>query len=280
MPAESSAVKAAPAASSPVSEKKDPPVREKGSPAHSSVEKKENEAPSGSTAAAAKGAPDGESVESIAKNSKLNPNAKEFTLNPAAKPFTPRTQPPVQHQQQQHHSSPSAQYQTHNMVSQVHQMPHHPHFQHQNAAQVVQMQSAQGMTRMPNQQVLLHQMVGPGGNVFPYQVVMPQYQQQVPMNQQRPGKQNSKYQNPGNRNDQYNQNSPHNVAAATGHPVLATAPISYQQQPQLAAQLFQPMYPMQGFNPRMPVGMMAPQVPYDPSHMYRKFYPLTADQHD
>jgi hypothetical protein len=58
------------------------------------------------------------------------------------------------------------------------------------------------------------------------------------------------------------------VAAATGHPVLATAPITYQQQPGLA-QLFQPMYQMQGFNPRMQVGMMGHQVQYDP-HMYRK----------
>ena len=214
-------------------------------------------------------------VESIAKNSKLNPNAKEFTLNPAAKPFTPRNQQPQQPPQQPLHQppppAPAAHYanQAPNLVTQVHSLPP-THFQHQNA--MVQMQT-QGVPRMANQQVLLHQMVGPGGPVFPYQVVVPPYQQQVSQSR---GKQGSKYQNSG-RNDQYNQSSPHNVAAATGHPVLATAPIAYQQQPALTAQLL-PMYQMQGFNPRMPVGMMGPQVQYDPSHMYRESLALSASR--
>lgn len=259
VPAEQPVKAAAPPVSSPVTEKKELPVKEKASPTEAAGEKKDD--------AAATPKAESESVESIAKNSKLNPNAKEFTLNPAAKPFTPRSQQPAV--APQHHTAPPVQYsnQPQNIVAQVHHTPHQ-HFQQQNPPQMVQIQT-QGVPRMPNQQVLLHQMVGPGGNMFPYPVVMPQYQQQVQMNQPRPGKQNSKYQNPGNRNDQYNQNSPHNVAAATGHPVLATAPITYQQQPGLA-QLFHPMYQMQGFNPRMQVGMMGPQVSYDPSHMYRK----------
>ena len=259
-PVKAAAVAAA-AVSSPVTEKKDVPVKEKGSPTEAPGDKKDESAP--------KAAAESESMESIAKNSKLNPNAKEFTLNPAAKPFTPRSQQPVA---QPHHSTPPAQYlnQPQNIVAPVHHIPHQ-HFQQQNQPQMVQI-ATQGVPRMQNQQVhLLHQMVGPGGNVIPYPVVMqPQYQQQLQMNQPRPGKQNSKYQNPGNRNDQYNQNSPHNVAAATGHPVLASAPIVYQQQPGLA-QLFSPMYQMQGFNPRMQVGMMGPQVQYDPSHMYCKY---------
>ena len=244
-------------------------MREKGSPTESAGDKKEESPPAPATPAKTP-AEASESIESIAKNSKLNPNAKEFVLNPAAKPFTPRSQmvqpQPLPQPQQQLHSAP-AQYANppQNLVAQVHAMPQ-PHFQHQ-APPMVQM-PAQSVPRMPSQQVLLHQMVGPGG--FPYQVVMPPYQQQVPMGQSRSGKgQGSKYQNTGNRNDQYNQNSPHNVAAATGHPVLATAPITYQQQPALAAHLL-PMYQMQGFNPRMPVGMMGPQMQYDPSHMYRE----------
>lgn len=261
------AVVATSAASSPVVEKKEVPVKETNSPTTSPADKKEDMTP--------KATPESDSAESIAKNSKLNPNAKEFTLNPAAKPFTPRSQQPQQPVVQPHHNAPPVQYsnQGPNVVASVHHIPNQ-HFQQQNQPQMIPIQT-QGMPRMQNQQVhLLHpQMVVPGASMFPYPV-MPQYAQPIQMNQTRPGKQSSKYQNPGNRNDQYNQNSLHNVAAATGHPVLATAPMPYQQQPGLA-QLFQPMYQMQGFNPRMPVGMMGPQVSYDPSHMYRKLSPAT-----
>lgn len=237
------------------------------------------------------------SVESIAKTSKLNPNAKEFTLNPTAKPFTPRsptvnpaTSPaivPFSPQQQQQQppvvQTPTAAAMTVPVMHVSQQQPQHPpphqqmHHHHQPhhhpQPPMMQMQPHQpGMNRMSHP-VILPQMVAPGNFIInnnPYHVVMnpQQYQQPPPPVNQghnpRPGGHN-KYKgnnNPNhNRNDQFNQN---NVAAATGHPVLATAPIQYQQQPGLnGTQIFHPMYQMHGFAPRMPHLAMG-QV-YDPN---------------
>ena len=231
------------------------------------------------------------SVDSIAKTSKLNPNAKEFTLNPTAKPFTPRSPAApvvtpaanpavVAYSPQQSPAINPVAIAMH--PGQQHQQPqmHHHHQQHQQQP-MIHMPHQPSMNRMPHQQVILPQMVSPNFilNNNPYQVVMnPQYQQQPPpppppVNQghnPRPGGHN-KYKgnnnNPNhNRNDQFNQN---NVAAATGHPVLAAASIPYQQPGLNGTQLFHPMYSMHGFAPRMPGHIMG-QV-YDPSNIYSEY---------
>lgn len=223
---------------------------------------------------------------SLAKTSKLNPNAKEFTFNPEAKPFTPRTSLPAVSQvspqaipqQAVGTYSPQAAPPVHvpmTVAPGVHQ-PQHMMSMAQHA-----------IHRMPgtNQPVLLQQaMVSPAGNIIPpYHVMMTQYPQMT-VNPAATGsggpggggRQNKgfKNQNHNNRNEHqtFAQNSQqHNAAAVTGHPVLAAGPFAYP--PQQPGQMFSPMYQVHpGFNPRMPHHPMSHQVSYDPSHsIYSKF---------
>jgi len=217
---------------------------------------------------------------SLAKTSKLNPNAKEFTFNPEAKPFTPRSSLPavsaVSPQaipQQVGTYSPQAVAPAPvpmTVASGVHQPQHMMHM------------AQHAIHRMPgaNQPVLLQQaMVSPAGNIIPpYHVMMTQYPQMTvnpatgsggPGPGGGGGRQNKgfKNQNHNNRNEHqtFAQNSQHNAAAVTGHPVLAAAPFPYP--PQQPGQMFSPMYQVHpGFNPRMPHHPMSHQVSYDPSH--------------
>lgn len=227
--------------------------------------------------------------ENLIKNSKLNPNAKIFTLNPAAKPFTPgkvaatvsppHPQPQMIHQQQ-HQMQPQMAPVQHMQQPQQHQpQPPHPQ-QQQQQQQMVPVHQNQHLQRMTSP-VIVTQPMGPGAHPMfipngmqPYiinpgpvshpQHFAPQNHQRMPINNRPPKPERHPSQYPMHRpNFDSGHNNP--VAAATGHPVLASGPLApgtihFNQHnqppgPPNGTQMFQPMYPMQSFNPRF----MSPQ---------------------
>ena len=152
-------------------------------------------------------------------SSKLNPNAKEFSFNPNAKPFTPR-QPTVSFTPNLPATSPAAATSPYQNV-QSNANPNRPQMivQQPQFLQSLQFPTNSQLAMMPNPN-----MVG--------QHFQPHNNNMNNSNPSRYSKNNNKgnsnYQNQGPRHD-YGQPSPHNVAAATGHPVLAAAPIGNAQ---------------------------------------------------
>ena len=179
----------------------------------------------------------------LIKNSKLNPNAKVFTLNPAAKPFTPgpKTTPlSPPHPQQVVQMSPMPQLQAHHMQPQPGMVPMHHGMQRMASPVIVSQTMPPNMFMAPNGPYILNQSHPP------------HFSGMHRMHHTR--------QKPERHFAPRPDFTHHNVAAATGHPVLASAPLNTggihypppnQQGMQPGPQMFQHMYPIQGFNPRI-----------------------------